>query len=457
MSSRQKDTPGAGGGWKAELRALGGLAGPVVFVQLGLMLTSVVDTAMLGRVSETAQAAGALGHVYSMAMLWMGSGLLMALDPLVAQAYGARDERALARHLREGLAVALLLTVVLSLPLLGARWAFEVTKQPPEVAEAATAYVLRLVPGNGGFFLFLALRQTLTALGAMRPIVLAMLAGNLVNLVANWVLIFGALGAPALGVEGAAWATSFSRWVMAGMTWWAAQPLLRRYLAAPRAPRGAWRGSLRLWIRVGVPIMAHVSAEVWIFSVVGMLMGPLGSAALAGHSIALNLASLSFMVPLGIAAAAAVRVGRAIGAEDPEGARRAAAVSLCCGMGVMCLSAASFAFLPELLARCYTEAPSTIAVAASLLPVAAAFQIFDGLQVVGSGVLRGTGDTKIPALLALIGYWGLGLPAGYALAFSCGLGPAGLWWGLSIGLGSVGLLLLARIVRRMRGELRRVA
>jgi MATE family multidrug resistance protein len=182
----------------------------------------------------------------------------------------------------------------------------------------------------------------------------------------------------------------------------------------------------------------------------------MGVTQLAGHQIAINLASVSFMVPLGIAGAAATRVGNAIGRRDMPGARRAAAACLLLGAGVMVVFAALFALLPAPLARLYTGDPVVIAMATALLPIAAVFQVFDGIQVVGAGVLRGAADTTYPAGLALVGFWLIGLPAGWTLAFTAGQGPRGLWWGATIALGAVALLLLARIAHRFRGEIERV-
>jgi MATE family multidrug resistance protein len=207
---------------------------------------------------------------------------------------------------------------------------------------------------------------------------------------------------------------------------------------------------------IGAPIALLLMVEMWFFSVVALLIGHLGPIELAAHQIALNLAALSFQVPVGVAAAAASRVGNAIGRRDQDGARRSARVCLMVGAGVMTVSAAAFAFLPGLLARLYTPDPAVIALAAILIPVAALFQIFDGVQVVGSGVLRGAADTRIPAMLGLFGYWGIGLPLGWYFAFEQHRGPQGLWWGLTIGLAATAILLLLRIGYRFKGEIARV-
>src|SRR4029079_17939595 len=217
----------------------------------------------------------------------------------------------------------------------------------------------------------------------------------------------------------------------------------------------AIRGHLAM-LRIGVPIGLHNSVELLVFSTVALLIGRMGVRELDGHQIAMHLASLSFMIPLGISGAAVTRVGNAIGRGDMPGARRAAAASLLLGGGVMIVFAALFAALPQALARLYTQDLAVIAMAAALLPIAAVFQVFDGVQVVAAGVLRGSADTTFPAGIALVGFWIVGLPAGWALAFSGGLGPRGLWWGLTIGLIAVSTLFLARIAVRFRGEIGRV-
>jgi MATE family multidrug resistance protein len=313
----------------------------------------------------------------------------------------------------------------------------------------ATEYLWALVPGVPAFLLFLALRQTLQAMSIVRPAMIAVVVANVINVFANYVLIFGGLGLPPLGVLGSGLATSLSRWTM----------FLVLALATGGALGGAWRRQLggawryaaqRDLLRIGLPISVHQSLEFWLFTVVGLLMGALGAAEFAGHQIALNLAALSFMVPLGIAGAAATRVGNAVGRLDGVAARRAAVVCLLLGGAVMVVSAAAFYALPRPLARLFTPDAEVLAVAALLIPVAAAFQIADGTQVVGAGVLRGVADTRFAALCALVGFWGIGLPTGMLLAFRLDLGPAGLWWGLTAGLAGTATLLVLRVRRRLR-------
>ncbi len=424
------------------------LATPVALVQVGMMLMGTVDAMMLGRYSERALAAGALGNSVSFGLITFPMGILMALDPLVAQAWGAESHVRIGRHFKQGL----LLAAVLAVPLSAVMWRTEglllLTGQHPEIAADAAAYIWVIAAGNLPFLLFVAVRQTLQAMSLIRPAAIAIVIANGVNVVANYTLIFGHFGLPELGVVGSAWATSISRWVMLCGLVAAARPVVKRYLAGSWRPLMAARAFLQP-LRLGVPIGVQVSLEMWLFMAVALMMGNLGPTELAAHQIALTLAALAFMVPLGISGAAATRVGNAIGRRDVAGARRAAAVCLVLGVAVMSLSALAFVLAPEPLSRLFTAEAGVIAVAVVLLPVAAAFQIFDGLQVVAIGALRGAADIRVPAVIALVGYWGLGLPLGAFLAFRAGMGPQGPWWGLTVGLGSVAILVVARLWIRL--------
>lgn len=457
-AGRSPGRPGAsvqGAAVRAELAAVVRLALPVVVVQLGMMVIGVAETAMLGRVSGPALAAGALGNAYGFSLLMGAAGIVMALDPLVAQAHGAGESRAVGAHLQRGLVLAAALSVPLALLMGYARGPLLLLGQPPELVEGASAYLRGLIPGNIAFLVFVALRQTLQAMSVVRPAVVAIAIGNLVNLAASYALIFGRLGAPALGVVGAARAVSIGRWALALALLWAARPALA----------GVWHGFTREaldlrahWqqLGIGVPIGIHLSLELWVFTAVALLMGRLGVHELDGHQVALTLAAVTYMVPFGIAAAAATRVGNAIGRRDMPGARRAAVLCLALGAGVMALCGLAFHFAPRLLASLFTDDPAIVAMGASLIPIAAVFQVFDGTQAVGAGVLRGAGDTRVPAAIALVGFWLAGLPLGAWLGLRAGLGPRGLWWGLTAGLATVALLLLLRIRQRFRGSIERV-
>lgn len=440
---------------RTELAAVARLATPVALVQVGTMLMGVVDTMMLGHLSAQALAAGALGHIVTVTCLMMGYGFISALDPLVAQAYGAEDARALGGHLQRGFVLAGALTVPLVVGLLDVEPLLRALGQPAAVSRYAADYTRAILWGVLPYFLFIVLRQTLQAMSVVRPAAVAIVIGNVVNAVLNWVLIFGHFGAPALGVRGSAFSTSVARWVMFLYILAASRRWLAPYWKGFTAEAAALRDYLVL-LRIGTPVALHNSVELLIFDVTAVLIGQIGVAELGGNQITLNLASLSFMVPLGISGAAATRVGNAIGRRDMPGARHAAAACLLLGGGAMLGFAILFASLPRVLARLYTTDPAVIAVVMTLLPIAALFQVCDGLQVVSSGVLRGAADTTFPAAVALFGYWVIGLPVGWYLAFRAGMGPAGLWWGITVGLTVVAVLLMGRIAARFRGEIVRI-
>jgi MATE family multidrug resistance protein len=441
-------------GLRTELAAAVRLAVPVALVQVGFMLMGVVDTMMLGHLSARALAAGALGHIVTFTFLILGYGMLTALDPLVSQAHGARDTGAVSGHLQRGLVMAAVMTVPIVLCLLDVEPLLRALGQPDSVSGDAADYTRAILWGIFPYLVFVVLRQTLQAMSVVRPAAVAIVLGNLVNAGLNWMLIFGHLGAPALGVRGSAIATSAARWVMFLYLLAASRRTLAPYWRGFTGEAAALRGYL-LMLKIGVPVGFHNSIELMIFAVAALLIGRMGVSELAGHQIALNLASLSFMVPLGVSGAAATRIGNAIGRGDMPGARRAAAACLLLGAGVMTVFAAIFATLPATLARLYTMDPAVIAVVVTLLPIAALFQVCDGIQVVSAGVLRGSADTTFPAAIALLGYWMIGLPVGWALAFRAGLGPAGLWWGITVGLTVVAGLLVARIAVRFRGDISR--
>jgi len=447
-----------------ELRASTRLALPVIAVQLGIMLMSTIDTAMLGHLSAAALASAAIAHVVSITLLWFGSGTLSALDPLVSQAFGAGDRRAAGGHLQRGLILAVALSLPISLLMTDLGPLLRALGEPPDVTAGATLYIRLLIAGNLPLLLFQVLRQSLQAMSVVRPSLYAIAAGNLVNGLANYALIFGRWGCPRLGAPGSACATAAARWAMFLWLVWAARRPLRermeglsgwRGLGGVWRRTGGWRPMARL-LRIGLPIGLHVTIELLLFVAIALLMGRFGTEAIAGHQVAILLCSVSFMVPLGIAGAAMTRVGNAVGRADLPAARRTAAVCLGLGAGVMSLFAALFALAPRQLAALFADDPAVIAAAARLLPIAAAFQVFDGTQAVSAGILRGTADTALPAAGAVVGYGLLALPAGWLLAFPCGLGPRGLWWGATLGLAIVAVLQVARIVFRFRGDIARV-
>lgn len=419
------------------------------------MAMGVVDTVMVGRVSANDLAAVSLGHVYFFSVTVFGIGILMALDPLVAQGVGAGDAGAVRRAVQRGLVLAVALSALAAAVLLPGEPLLDLLAQPADVVPVAAGYVRASVPGVLPFFAFVVFRQTLQAMGRVAPIVWTIVGANLANLLFNWIFVFGNLGAPALGAVGSGWASSGARLLMALGLLAVAWPALRPSLS--RLDRRALRpGPLARTVRLGLPIGMQFELEFGAFAVVAVFMGWLGTTAMAAHQVAINLASLAFMVPLGIAQAAAVLVGRGVGRDSPADARRAGGAGLALGGGFMVLTASLFLGMPALLARAYTPDPEVLAMAAVLIPIAGIFQVFDGLQVVATGVLRGVGDTRAPMLVSLVGFWLVGMPVSLLLGFVWEGGPVGLWWGLAAGLAAVAFFLLLRIRFRFGRGLRRL-
>ncbi len=440
---------------RADLEKLLRLALPVAAVQVGIMAMGVVDTIMVGRVSATDLAAVAMGHLYFFGVAVFGMGVLFALDPVISQAVGADDATGIARGLQRGGVLALALAAIAMLLLVPAGPVLTALGQPADVVPTASRYAHGLVAGVLPFYGFIVLRQSLQAMARVRVILLVALAANLVNVFLNWVLIYGNLGAPPLGAVGSAWATTASRWFMLLALLIAGWPILAPYLRPLRRDALASGPLLRL-LRVGGPVGGQQWLEFGVFGAAGLLMGLLGAVALASHQVALQLAALTFMVPVGVAQATSVLVGQAVGRGDPEGARRATGSGLVVGVGFMALTALLFLTVPETLARLFSDDDAVVETAVLLLPIAGVFQVFDGLQVVAAGALRGVGDTRVPMLVNLVGFWGIGLPVCAGLGFWLRGGPQGIWWGLAIGIGVVGTLLAFRIKMRFGRALRRL-
>ncbi len=438
-----------------ELREMVALAGPIVVVQVGLQLMGLVDTLMVGRVSADALAGVALGNFYFFNVAIFGMGTLMALDPVVAQAYGAGDAEGVRRGVQRGVLLALGVSLFVSVAFLGSGGAFRLLRQPESVVPMARDYVQISIAGLLPFFVFVVLRQSLQAMLVVRPVIVAVVAGNVVNLAANWVLIFGHAGVRAMGVAGSAWSTVIACWVTFLVLMALAWPALRPHL------RGSWRAAAArapLWrtLRVGVPIGLQWFFEAGAFAMATLMFGWLGTIPLAGHEVALSLASLTFMVPVGFSSAAAALVGHAVGRADMPAARRHAAGAWLLGVGFMAVSGAVMLSMPVRIASWFTSDPAVIGVAASLIPIAGVFQVFDGAQAVGGGLARGMGDTTVPMLLHLLGFWAIGIPLSVLLGFGLHRGGPGIWWGLTAGLLCAAVLQAWRVERRLRRDIGRV-
>lgn len=435
-----------------ELRALLRLATPLVAAHAGYQLMSLVDSAMVGRLGDAALAGVGIGNSIFVALTLAGAGCVFGMDALVTQAVGAGRETDARRILFQGLRVAAItslpLTIALALAPMGLAWA-----GVDEATAANTRYFLwARLPNLGGFLVFAAYRSYLQAHGRTRPIVIATIIANLVNVVGNAVLVFGdgafralglpGLGLPALGVTGSGLATSLAAVAALAVLIFAAAALpVRREIGDRRAAPGVVMKIFRL----GLPIGFQLFAEIGILAIIGIFAGRLGANAAAGHQVALTLEAMTFTVTLGIANATMVRVGWAVGQRrEPRAVRGAGFTGLVFAAVFMAACAVVFLVAPAGIAPLITNDPAIIATAVPLLMIAGAFQLFDGAQVVAAGALRGAGDSRTPFLATLIGHYAVGLPAAAYLAFGAGLGTIGLWWGMCAGLASVALILVPR-------------
>lgn len=439
-----------------EIRPLVALGVPTALSQLGFMMLGVVDTLMVGRLGVTELAAASLGNVWIYGTLVLGMGLMFGLDPFFAQAHGARDHERVAVTLQQGIVAALLASIPIALAWLATEPVLILFGQSRELAAGAHAYAITQIPSIPAFLVFLAVRQYLQGRGVVMPAFWIMVLANGVNALGNWALIFGHLGFPAMGLVGAAVATAVTRGF--------ALIALVGVVLALRLHEGAWvpwsrravdvRDLGRIF-KIGVPVGVQYALEGWAFQVATLMAGRLDEVSLAAHTIVLNMASLSFMMPMGVSLGAATHVGNLIGAGQIARAQRAAHVALGLGGLVMLLSAALFVGLRWVLPGLYTEDAVVIAVAASILPIGAAFQLFDGVQAVGGGVLRGMGTTVPAAVINLVGYYVLALPLAAWLAFEMSLGVRGVWWGLAVGLAAVATALVGWVMRRGPARMQR--
>lgn len=437
-----------------EARATLVLAVPLALVQLVQMAMGFIDVVMIGRLGPESMAAAVLatGTFYTMMLMCMG--VVMAVNPMVAQAVGARDRAGVGRAVRQGLWLAAILAVPLMLLLTQGERFFLLTGQEPATAALAGGYLGAVLWGTFPNLAYTALRGFAEGIGRPRTILLVTLATAGVNVFLNWVLIFGNLGAPALGVVGSAYATAVSMGLLfLGMLLIALRHRHFRPFDVFASIRTPDPTALRELFRLGWPIGITFGLESGMFLAATLMVGNVGTAALAAHQVALNAASVTFMIPLGMAMATTVRVGQALGAGDEAGARRAGWIGMAMGAAVMALPALVFWLRPEWVVWIYTgdgADPALVAQAAALLGVAAVFQLFDGVQVVAGGALRGLKETRLPMLVGALTYWGLGLTTAWWLGLRLGTGGVGVWWGLTLGLAAASLGLTYLFRRRLR-------
>jgi len=420
------------------------LALPLALAELGWMAQGVVDLIMVGPLGPVATGAGSLGNMLFYPLAVCGTGLLLGMDTLVAQSFGAADTVDCRRTLVSGVWLSILLAPPLSLLIWLVIPLMRALRTNPRILEQFEPYMGALLASLLPLLLYSAFRRYLQAVDIVKPVTFSLVSANLINAAGNYALIYGHWGAPRLGLAGSGWSTALSRVYMAAVLLIA---LIRHEgasgnLLARISWRPDWTRARRL-MALGLPAALQIGIEGCIFGVVTVLAARLDEISLASHAIAVNVVSTTFMVPLGISSAAAVRVGQAFGRKDRTGAILSGWTAVL--LGGMCMGCAglALAFIPRPFVRIYTADASVLALGAVLLRIAALFQLFDGFQVVATGALRGLGDTRSPMLAHLAGYWLLGLPIGYALCFRFGWGVQGIWAGLSTALIFIGAVLLA--------------
>jgi len=440
------------------------IAVPVVMAELGWMAMGVVDTVMVGGIGPEAISAAGVGNAMHIAFAIFGMAVMLGLDTLVSQAYGARDIRACHRWFFDGLTLAGLMAVPIMTLLLLVWFAIPWLGFHSAVRPLLESYFGVLILSTPFLLGYAVCRRYLQGMHAAMPVMLALVTANLINALGNWVLIYGHYGFPALGVAGSAWATVISRAYMLGSllfaVWWIDRKRTREAHIDDR--HGLWHvdrafdaSRLRRLLALGLPAASQVGAEVGVFALATALSGMLDPISSASHQIALNMAGVAFMIPLGLGSAGAVRVGHAVGAGDRPRAAAAGWTAILLATLVMVASGLTFVLIPEWLIGLFSTDPSVLSVGTSLLLLAAIFQLFDGIQGVITGTLRGLGDTRTAMTVNLIAHWLFGLPISYVLCFVVGWGVWGLWIGLSLGLIITGVILFwvwtVKIAHYVRG------
>jgi multidrug resistance protein, MATE family len=437
-----------------ELSPLLKLAGPVILAEIGWMVMGIVDTLMVGPLGPAAIGATGLGSGVFTAIAIFGMGLMLGLDAWVSQANGAGDEAECRRWLHSGVWLAAAVGPLT----MGMAWVLYASLDAwglhPQIHVLVGPYLRGLSLGALPLLFYAAFRRYLIGMHVVRPIMWALITGNIINAFANWLLIYGHLGFPALGVEGSAWATTIARTWLALFLLIAIQIEHRRRL--DRQPHVPWSldvGRIKRLIALGFPAASQVTLEVGVFAAATALAGKLDPVSSGSHQIALNIAALAFMVPLGLSSAGAARVGHAVGARDMARAVHAGWTALATGAAIMTLIGLALFLWPVPLIAAFTTDQRIVSIGVPLLAIAAGFQLFDGTQAVATGVLRGLGDTRVPMIMNVIGHWLFGLPVGYALCYWYGWGVVGLWVGLSVGLIFTALVLTVVWWKKTRGLL----
>lgn len=441
--------------WRREARSLILLGGPVIGTQLAQISMHFVDTLMAGWLGPKSLAAISIGGCLWMPIVIFGMGILMAVSPTVAHCFGAGQNEEIGGHVHQGLWLSLIVAIWSLILVHSCHPILDFMGVEPEIIPTAVGYLRAVAWGLPASCAFIVLKGFSEAVSMTRPLLFISLTGVVANIVGNYAFMYGHFGMPRLGAVGTGVSTAIVMWVelICAILWIVYFPYYRPFAVFRKFELPDWREAFKLF-RLGAPIGVSLFMEGGLFSAVALMLGRMGANAVSGHQIAINVASVTFMVPLGIAVAITVRVGQALGRGDPRGARRSAAVGATLAVSFMTLTALAMAVLPRQIAAIYTDDANVTEIAVSLLAMAAIFQIFDGLQVAGAGALRGLKDTTAPMFITAFSYWGLGVPIGYYLGITRGLGPQGVWMGPIGGLLFAAVLLNIRFYRVMSRRIR---
>lgn len=421
------------------------LAIPISFGQLGHVMMGVVDSMMVGRIGTVPLAAAALVNGLFFLVLVIGIGVSMAATPLISMAKGAQKYNDCGKTLNHSLVVNFSFSIILAVLTFGMSYVIPLLNQPKEVVAEAIPYMRVLSFSSIAFMLFQTYRQFLEGLSIPNPPMVIALLANLLNAFLNWIFIFGKFGSPALGLFGAGIATTTTRWVMAFALILFVLNYERVKQYSPRLNFASLdKNLLRKLISIGLPSGFQYFLEVGAFAFAAIMIGWIGSRQLAAHQIAMNLASITYMIILGISAAGTIRVGGFLGENNWKKVRHAGFTSLGIAVTIMFCFGVMFIFFKTTLANFYVNDIVVIGIASQLLIIAALFQIFDGMQATGVAVLRGLSDVKIPLIISLLAYWIIGIPVGALLGFYFKLGAVGVWIGLLVGLTLLGITMLFR-------------
>lgn len=430
---------------RTEIGRLTRLAAPLAAAQAGTQMMGLVDVAILGRLGARELAAAGLGNAVFFSVSVIGMGLVFGVDPMISQAIGAGDRVRARRLLWQGIWLGLIVTAVLTAVLLAGAALLPYFGVKEELIAPGRQYLLVRTLSLAPFLLFFVVRGYLQAHHVTRPMMVAMIAANILNFFGDLAFVFGWWIIPPMGVAGAALATVLCTilelWIVA--------------MAVKKIEVGEfdhrWSGpEIKRAFQVGLPVGLQMGAEVGVFALVALLAARIGTLDLAAHQLVIGLASFTYTAALGVAAAGTVRVGIGVGARDQEATRIAGHVAFVGGALVMACAALAFLTIPRPLARLITNQENVIAAAIPLFLVAAFFQLSDGIQAVGGGVLRGAGDTKFTFYANIVGHWLFGVPIALYLGFERELGIVGLWWGLCVGLTIVAVMLFVRFERLSR-------